>query len=140
MKSPVNGPIETSIIPTPWYIYALGRLTTRLQNFLRDLVKDIPNIVSVEVLLESTTRIEARIYVLYTSDIEVVTTQINLHLRSIETLDITPNPLTGPSYFGRRFISFIPSDVLNDEIPQKCVPSLFELQIRPFYRLVKATQ
>lgn len=137
----------------------LTPLAVRLQDHLRDLVKDLPHIDRISARAKSIDRfvakaekqvagkrkysdpfvqiqdqIGARIVVFYLRDVEAVALRVNDHLRKIETQTIVPDSEAEFGYFGRHFILFLPSDLFDAEIPQDQAPKFFELQIKTLYQ------
>lgn len=137
----------------------LTPLASRLQEHLRELVKDLAHIDRITARAKSIQRfvakaekqvggkrkygdplvqvqdqIGARIVVFYLRDVEVVATRVNDHLRKIETQAIVPDSEAEFGYFGRHFILFLPSDLFDAEVPQDQAPKFFELQIKTLYQ------
>lgn len=137
----------------------LTPLALRLQNYLREMVKDLPHIDRVAARAKSIDRfmakaekrvgpklkytaplvqiqdqIGARIVVFYLSDVDIVAAKVNDHLRKIETQAIVPDSEAEFGYFGRHFILFVPTDLFDTAIPQNQAPKFFELQIKTLYQ------
>lgn len=137
----------------------LTPLAARLQDHLRDLVKDLPHIDRIAARAKSIDRfvakaeklvggkrkysdplvqiqdqIGARIVVFYLRDVDVVAARINDHLRKIETQAIVPDSEAEFGYFGRHFVLFLPSELFDDEVPKDQAPKFFELQIKTLYQ------
>lgn len=141
------------------FAQVLTPLAVKLQDHLRELVKDLPHIDRVaarpksverfiakgqkrvgrkrkysEPLVQIQDQIGARIVVFYLRDIEVVAARINEHLRKIETKAIVPDSEAEFGYFGRHFILFLPSELFDAAIPRGEAPKFFELQIKTLYQ------
>ena len=137
----------------------LTPLAARVQDYLRDLVKDLPHIDRVAARAKSVDRfvakadkvfsgekkysdpfaqiqdqIGARIVVFYLRDVAVVARRVDDHLRKIETQAIVPDSEAEFGYFGQHFILFLPSELFDAEIPQNQTPKFFELQIKTLYQ------
>jgi GTP pyrophosphokinase len=137
----------------------LTPLAARLQDHLRELVKDLPHIDRVAARAKSVDRfvakaeklvngkprysdpvvqiqdqLGARIVVFYLRDVDVVAARVNEHLRKIETKAIVPDSEAEFGYFGRHFILFLPSELFDAEISQDQASKFFELQIKTLYQ------
>lgn len=137
----------------------LTPLASKLQDHLRELVKDLPHIDRVAARAKSIDRfvakaekqvddkkkysdplaqiqdqIGARIIVFYLRDVNIVAARISEHFRMIETKEIVPDSESEFGYFGRHFILFIPSELFDANIPQNQAPKFFELQIKTLYQ------
>ncbi len=131
----------------------------KLQNFLRDLVKNITRIDSVTARAKTPDRyfdkalktdkegnakysnprygiqdqIGARINVLYLSDVERIRLHISQFLRYIEEAPKQPDNDAEFGYVGYHFIMKMPDDVISDD-HEEAVPEFFELQIKTLFQ------
>ena len=134
-------------------------LAKSLEEHLRGLLKDIPRIdristrpKSVDRFVEKATKVEngrakyddplhqiqdqigARVVCFYLDDVEYVSNQLEPYLKSVESKRVLPEGDSEFGYFGKHYVQFVPTDVLNPNWNKKLIPEFFELQIKTLFQ------
>jgi len=140
------------------YERVLLPLCSRLDSYLRDVVKGYPRLDRVSVrakavdrFLEKAARQEggerkytdplnqlqdqlgARVVVFYLADVEQIGAKIEEYFGSIEVQHIVPDSPSEFGYEGKHYILFIPQDVRIASVDEEC-PTFFELQIKTLFQ------
>lgn len=79
-------------------------------------------------------QVGARVVVLYSDDVEVVSRKVTSTLTKIEEKRLVPESEYEFGYFGKHFVFFLPEDVKNDDWSDEDIPTFFELQIKTLYQ------
>ena len=79
-------------------------------------------------------QVGARVVIFYLSDVEPTADIINKYYRSIESRDIIPESEWKFGYFGRHFVSIVPSDLVLQYKNSTHVPKFFELQVKTLFQ------
>src|SRR5262249_2391754 len=88
----------------------------------------------VEPLRQIQDQVGARIITFYRPDIDRVAAIVERYYRPIETKDVVPDHDWKFGYFGRHYISIIPSDVIDPALDRSILPQFFELQIKTLFQ------
>ena len=78
-------------------------------------------------------QIGARIITFYRSDIDRVSNVVERYFKPIETQEIVPDSEWKFGYFGKHYILFIPSDVIDPNWEKELIPEFFELQVKTLF-------
>jgi len=137
----------------------LQRLATGIEGLIREYLQDVPRIDRVGARAKSVDRfvaksekltdgrpkysdplaqiqdqIGARIITFYLSDVAAVAKVVETYFRAVETKDLVPESEWEFGYFGRHYILFTPSDVIEPDMDRSQVPDFFELQIKTLFQ------
>lgn len=116
----------------------IDRIATRAKtvpSFVEKAQKQIDGVpVYNDPLNQIQDQIGARIITFYRSDVERVAALVLKYFRPIEDQLIVPDRDSEFGYFGRHFVLFCPSDVLDPESDRDDGPKFFELQIKTLYQ------
>jgi ppGpp synthetase/RelA/SpoT-type nucleotidyltranferase len=140
------------------YERVLIPLSSRLESYLRDVVKDYPRVDRVSVrakavdrFLEKAGRLEggvrkytdplnqiqdqlgARVVTFYLSDVDHLGATVEEYFGSIEVKHLIPDSPSEFGYEGKHYILFIPVDVRIASDDQEC-PTFFELQVKTLFQ------
>lgn len=134
-------------------------LASKLEDYLRDLVKDYPRIdrvaaraKGVDRFLEKAQKVEnaqpkyleplseiqdqvgARIVTFYLSDVELLSKLVEGYFAHIELQKIIPDSPSEFGYEGKHYILFIPNDIKDSAFQEHEQPTFFELQIKTLFQ------
>lgn len=137
----------------------LQPLSVALEDHLRDLLKGVKRIDRVQArsksiarFLDKATKIDggkpkysdplhqiqdqigARVICFYLDDVERVSHHLERYLKSVEKRLVVPESDSEFGYFGKHYVQFIPSDVIDDSWDKDLVPEFFELQIKTLFQ------
>lgn len=116
----------------------IDRIATRAKTVLSFVEKAQKQIDGVPVYSDPLNQIQdqigSRIITFYRSDVERVAALVLKYFRPIEDQLIVPDRDSEFGYFGRHFVLFCPSDVLDPENDRDDAPKVFELQIKTLYQ------
>lgn len=140
------------------YERVLLPLSSRLDSYLRDVVKSYPRLdrvsaraKAVDRFLEKAARQEggkrkytdplnqiqdqlgARVVTFYLSDVKRISARIEEYFGSIEVQNVVPDSPREFGYEGKHYILFIPPDVRIASKDEEC-PTFFELQIKTLFQ------
>lgn len=137
----------------------LQRLATGIENQIREYLNGVPRIdrigaraKSIDRFVAKSEKVEngqlkysdplsqiqdqvgARIITFYLSDVEVVSEVIERYLRPVESKMLIPESEWEFGYFGKHYILFTPTDVIDADMDRADVPDFFELQIKTLFQ------
>lgn len=137
----------------------LQPLSVALEDHLRDLLKGVERIDRIQARAKSITRfldkagktesgkpkysnplhqiqdqVGARVICFYLDDVERISTHLEAYLKGVEKRNVVPESDSEFGYFGKHYVQFIPSDVINSSWDKKMVPDFFELQIKTLFQ------
>lgn len=116
----------------------IDRITTRAKAISSFIIKSKKQVNGVSVYSDPLHQIQdqvgARIVTFYRFDVDRVAARVLNYFRPIEDKQIVPDREYEFGYFGRHFILFIPSDVIDSECEGDDWPKFFELQIKTLYQ------
>ncbi len=87
-----------------------------------------------EPLQQIQDQVGARIVIFYQSDVEPAAEIIKKYYRLIESKDIIPESEWEFGYFGRHFVSLVPSELVGSFNDRAHVPQFFELQVKTLFQ------
>jgi putative GTP pyrophosphokinase len=88
----------------------------------------------VEPLHQIQDQIGARIVVFYLSDVEPAAELVKRYYRLIEDRDVIPDSEWEFGYFGKHFVSILPSELTAGYGQKDDIPRFFELQIKTLFQ------
>ncbi|THD77127.1 MAG: hypothetical protein E7812_14325 [Phenylobacterium sp.] len=137
----------------------LQPLSVALEDHLRDLLRGIERIDRIQARSKSVPRflgkaaktddgkpkysdplhqiqdqIGARVICFYLDDVERVSAHLEKYLKNVEKRRVVPESDSEFGYFGKHYVQFIPSDVIDDSWDKKLIPDFFELQIKTLFQ------
>lgn len=140
------------------YERVLLPLSTRLDAYLRDILKDYPRVDRISVrakavdhFVEKAARLDhggpkytdplnqiqdqmgARVVTFYLSDVQQLSARVEGFFGSIEVKHVIPDSPREFGYEGKHYILFIPQDVMNPSVAEES-PTFFELQIKTLFQ------
>lgn len=137
----------------------LTRLAISLEGHIREQLHGVPRIDRIEARAKSVDRfvvksekieggkrkysdplsqiqdqIGARIITFYLSDVIAVSKMVERYFRPVESRLLIPESEWEFGYFGKHYILFIPTDVIEADMARSDVPDFFELQIKTLFQ------
>jgi putative GTP pyrophosphokinase len=145
---------------TARYEELLKPLAARIQDFLADVVRDVPRVDRVSARAKSPPRflakaskevegsrkylqpfrqiqdqIGARVLVFYLRDVDAVSKVVNQYFKGIEERALIPDSESEFGYIGQHFILAVPEDVYPaDDALLTRIPKFFELQVKTLFQ------
>ena len=140
------------------YENVLTLIASKLESYIRELIKDYPRIDRVSARAKSPNRflskaskiennqskyseplsqiqdqIGVRIITFYLSGIEPISKVIEDYFAPIEERIIVPDSVNEFGYEGKHYVLFIPKELLMPDLPKEHCPVFFELQIKTLF-------
>lgn len=137
----------------------LQPLSAALEDHLRELLQGIERIDRIQARPKSVKRflgkasktdgdkqrysdplheiqdqIGARVICFYLDDVDHISARLEIYLKNVEKRRVVPENDSEFGYFGKHYVQFIPSDLIDISWDKNLIPEFFELQIKTLFQ------
>lgn len=79
-------------------------------------------------------QIGARIICFYLDDVDLISQHVSQYFKVVEERRVLPENDSEFGYFGKHYVKFIPTDIINPKWEERLIPQFFELQIKTLFQ------